>query len=101
MSLAAVRGPTVSSSRLDDSGVGLGNRDEITDFSKAQNDIIDLASDSLVFIGESAFSAPDQVRFFHSGGNTIVAINTAGNSGAEMQIELAGVINLAAGDFLL
>ena len=43
----------------------------------------------------------DQVRFSHSGGITIVAINTAGNSGAEMQIELAGVINLADGDFLL
>jgi hypothetical protein len=34
-------------------------------------------------------------------GNTIVAINTAGNTGAEMQIELAGVINLTAGDFML
>ncbi len=85
-----------------DSGVGAGNRDEITDFSKAQNDDIDLSSfGGLDFIGTAGFSAAGQVRFWHSGGDTIVAINTAGNTGAEMQIELSGVINLAAGDFLL
>ena len=84
------------------SGLGAGNRDIVEDFSKAENDKIDLEYFyGMDFIGQGNFSAPDQVRFSHSGGNTIVAINTAGNSGAEMQIELAGVINLAAGDFLL
>lgn len=88
--------------RLDDSGVGSGNRDEITDFSQAQNDVIDLALfDTFVFIGENAFSAPNQIRFSHSSGDTVVAINATGNSGAEMQIELSGIINLTAGDFLL
>jgi Ca2+-binding RTX toxin-like protein len=85
----------------DDSGVGTGNRDFVADFSKAQNDKIDLnIFDDLDFIGETGFSAPDQVRFFHSNGNTVIAINTAGNSGAEMQIELDGMINLAATDFV-
>jgi Ca2+-binding RTX toxin-like protein len=88
--------------RLDDSGVGSGNRDEVTDFSQAQNDVIDLALfGSFSFIGESEFSAPDQIRFSHSGGDTIVGINTDGNAGAEMQIELSGIVNLTAGDFLL
>jgi Ca2+-binding RTX toxin-like protein len=85
-----------------DSGVGTGNRDFVADFSQAQNDKIELTIfDGLDFIGESGFSAPDQVRFFHSNGNTVIAINTAGNSGAEMQIELDGVINLTVGDFVL
>ena len=84
-----------------DSGVGAGNRDAITDFSKADNDDIDLSEfGGLAFIGQSDFSAADQVRFVHSGGDTIVSINTVGNGGAEMQIELAGIVNLAAGDFI-
>jgi hypothetical protein len=86
---------------LNDSGVGLGDRDQITDFSQAQNDVITLGVDDFEFIGESAFSAPDQIRFSHSGGNTIVAFNTVGVSGAEMQIELSGIINLNASDFIL
>ena len=85
-----------------DSGVGAGNRDQITDFSHTHNDDIDLSSfGGLDFIGTAGFSAAGQVRFWHSGADTIVAINTAGNSGAEMQIELAGIVNLAAGDFVL
>jgi Ca2+-binding RTX toxin-like protein len=84
------------------SGVGTGNRDFIADFSKAQNDKIDLHFfDDLDFIGETGFSAPDQVRFFHGNGNTVIAVNTAGNSGAEMQIELDGIVNLSAADFIL
>ena len=43
----------------------------------------------------------NQARFSYSGGNTIVSVNTAGNSGAELQIELAGIVDLTAGDFLL
>ncbi len=84
------------------SGVGAGNRDFIHDFSTAQNDKIDLHYfNDLDFISGSSFSSPDQVRFFHSSGNTVIAINTAGNAGAEMQIELSGIINLTESDFLL
>ena len=87
---------------LGDSGVGAGARDEVTDFSQFQNDDIDLTGfGGLDFIGNSGFSAAGQVRFFQNGGDTIVAINTVGNSGAEMQIELFGIINLTESDFLL
>jgi len=47
------------------------------------------------------FSAPDQVQFIHSGGNTLVQLNTVGNSGMEMEIQLNGIVNLGAGDFVL
>ena len=84
-----------------DSGVGAGDRDVITDFVTGTDDL-DLSSfGNLDFIGQDTFDAPDQVRFIHSGGNTIVRINTVGNTGAEMEIELSGVINLNAGDFIL
>lgn len=49
----------------------------------------------------ASFDAPDQVHFVHSGGDTIVRINTVGNSTAKMEIELAGIVDLAAGDFPL
>jgi Ca2+-binding RTX toxin-like protein len=85
-----------------DSGVGAGNRDLITDFSKAAGDDIDLATfGNLDFIGQDTFDAPDQVRFFHDNGDTIIRINTVGNGGAEMEIQLDGVINFAASDFIL
>ena len=74
----------------------------ITDFSTVQGDDLDLtAFGGLAFIGQNVFSAPDQVRFIHSGGNTLVQLNTVGNSGMEMEIQLTGIANLGAGDFLL
>lgn len=85
-----------------DSGVGAGSRDVIADFSKAQNDRIDLSAfGGLEFVGTGTFDAPDQVRFVHSGGDTLVRVNTVGNGGAELEIQLDGVINLAASDFIL
>lgn len=86
--------------QIDDSGVGAGNRDAIADFGDG-NDWISLAFDDLDFIGTAPFSAAGQVRFVHSDGNTIVKVNTEGHIGAEMEIELTGIINLNAGDFLL
>lgn len=84
-----------------ESGVGAGNRDLITDFSKADGDDIDLSAfGNLDFIGQDTFDAPDQVRYFHDNGDTIIRINTVGNGNAEMEIQLDGVINLAAGDFI-
>ena len=83
----------------DDSGVGAGNRDEITDFSQGQDDIDLSGFNYLDFIGHS-FDAPNQVRFLHSGGDTIVRINTVGNTGVEMEIELDGIVNLGMGDFI-
>ncbi len=85
-----------------DSSIGAGFRDVITDFSTVQGDDLDLtAFGGLAFIGQDIFSAPDQVRFIHSGGNTLVQLNTVGNSGMEMEIQLTGIVSLGAGDFLL
>ena len=65
-----------------DSSIGAGFRDVVTDFSTVQGDDLDLtAFGGLTFIGQNVFSAPDQVRFIHSGGNTLVQLNTVGNSG--------------------
>lgn len=85
-----------------DSSIGAGFRDVVTDFSAVQGDDLDLTVfGGLTFIGQNIFSAPDQVRFIHSGGNTLVQINTVGNSGMEMEIQLTGIVNLGDGDFLL
>jgi Ca2+-binding RTX toxin-like protein len=85
-----------------DSGVGASSRDVIDDFNQAQGDKIDLHYlDDLQFIGTDTFSAPDQVRFFQSNGDTIIRINTVGNTDAEMEIQLEGIVNLGVGDFIL
>jgi hypothetical protein len=74
----------------------------VTDFSTVQGDDLDLtAFGGLAFIGQDIFSAPDQVRFIHSGGNTLVQLNTVGSSGMEMEIQLNGIVNLGAADFVL
>jgi hypothetical protein len=83
-----------------DGGVGAGNRDIITDFSQAQNDIIDIGD--LDFIGQAAFSSVNQVRYFQSGGDTIVQVNHSGAAaGADLEIQLEGIINLNGSDFVL
>jgi Ca2+-binding RTX toxin-like protein len=85
-----------------DSGVGVGNRDIISDFSQGQDDVIDVGDiGDLDFIGQAAFSSVTQVRYFHSGGDTIVQVNHIGVSGADLEIELHGIINLMGSDFIL
>ncbi|MGO4670630.1 peroxidase family protein [Bosea sp. 2RAB26] len=98
-----------------ESGVGVGNNDVITDFEGAGvagGDIIDLSAidantgsggnQAFTFIGSAAFSAAGQVRVIQSGGDTVVQLNTNNNVGTiEMEIKLAGLHSLAAGDFIL
>jgi hypothetical protein len=57
--------------------------------------------DLFSFIGGAAFTAPGQIRTFVEGDHTVVALNTAGSSLAEMQIQLGGVANLSSVDFQL
>jgi Ca2+-binding RTX toxin-like protein len=93
-----------------DSGVGLGNRDVITDFQRGV-DVIDLhfldakagtsGEQAFAFIGSDGFTAEGQVRAFVEGDHTVVALNTSGSGGSEAQIELTGNFTLAGGDFLL
>ena len=51
------------------------------------------------FIGQKAFTAEGQVRFFFEGDHTVVEVNTTGNSGAEMQLQLDRRVQLTATDF--
>lgn len=89
-----------------------GNPDLILDFRRADGDRIDLRAidgnqsltgkQALTFIGTSPFSAPGQVRYAidDAAGLTRVFVNTLGTGGAEMEIELRGLIALQASDFL-
>lgn len=94
-----------------DSYTGAAQRDYILDFSHNDGDRIDLheidaipggsVNEAFDFRGQMAFSAPGQVRFYLSGGNTIVEVNTVGSGGAEMRIELEGLHPLTHSDFIL
>jgi Ca2+-binding RTX toxin-like protein len=94
-----------------DSGVTAATRDVIHDFSHAQLDQLDLhnfdadsgtpGEQTFSFVGGNGFSAPGQVRSFLEGDHTVVALNTAGSSGAESTIQLDGHVSLSAADFIL
>ena len=93
-----------------ESGNTAATRDLVRDFHRADGDHLDLdnvdaststpGDQTLTFIGRNAFTAEGQVRFFHEGDSTVVEVNTAGGSGADMQVELVGRVQLAAGDFI-
>jgi Ca2+-binding RTX toxin-like protein len=92
-----------------ESGVTAATCDVIHDFKHGEGDHLDFsqmdASTSRAgdqdptFIGQKAFTAEGQVRFFFENDHTVVEVNTTGNSGAEMQIQLDGRVQLAAADF--
>ena len=81
-----------------ESGVTAATRDVVHDFRHAEGDHLDFsqmdASTSRAgdqdptFIGQKAFTAEGQVRYFFEGDHTVVEVNTTGNSGADMQIQL-------------
>ena len=93
------------------SGATAATRDVVHDFHQAEHDILDLGQidgstghagkQDLTFIGKHAFTAEDQVRYFFEGSHTVVEVNTTGSSGADLQIQLDGHVNLAAHDFFL
>jgi len=94
-----------------DSGTTAATRDVLQDFSRSQGDRIEIDIESAVgtpglpdpfeFVGQSAFSDERQVRFVQQGGDTIVQVNLTGNDGAELTIQIEGVVNLQASDFIL
>jgi serralysin len=99
-----------------ETGVNVSTRDVIRDFAKGQ-DRIDLSTidangsvagdPAFLFRGTSAFSAAGQIRFVQidSANNaqdqTIVEGNIDSNLAADFQIQLTGLVNLAATDFVL
>jgi Ca2+-binding RTX toxin-like protein len=97
-----------------ESNPGVGIRDILTDFTQVSDDI-DLSpidsnlsipgNQAFDFIGVAAFNGGGngQVRYFQSGGNTIIQVDRQGDGDiiAEMEIQLTGLIPLAATDFFL
>jgi Ca2+-binding RTX toxin-like protein len=100
---------------LNESGVGVGNNDLITDFQGdglAVGDIIDLSgidanagvagNQAFQFIGTAAFSAAGQLHIVQLGGETFLQANTNANTGTiEFELRLMGLHNLTANDFVL
>ena len=97
---------------ISESGVGVGLRDIITDFVQGQDRIdlntIDANSGSsgnqnFSFIGTAAFSAAAQVRYFTSGGSTILQANIGGANGntVDFEIQLSGTFSLLVTDLSL
>ncbi len=75
-----------------DSGVAAGLRDHVTDFWRDHGDLLDVSGidanaaiagdQAFAFIGNAAFSAAGQLRFFFEGPNTVVEINVDASLGA-------------------
>lgn len=90
---------------ITDSGIGAGNRDVITDFTKAQGDRIDLSSfvGTFSFLGTGAFTggAGPQARYFDDGTNTVVQVDANGDLTADFEIQINGHVSLLSGDFIL
>ena len=96
-----------------ESGAGAGSRDVIGDFSQAAGDRIVLqaidadatigGNQDFAFVGADAFTAAGQLRFVQdaAGDRTIVEGNVNADLAPDFQIELVGVHQLTAGDFVL
>lgn len=99
-----------------DTGVGAGNRDVLRTFTLGQ-DKIDLSAidtntdiffpgnDPFTFIGNAAFSqTAGELNFFQQGSGatamTVIGGDLDGNGVADFEIQLTGLINLTAGDFI-
>jgi Ca2+-binding RTX toxin-like protein len=97
---------------ISESGVGAGLRDIISDFVQGQDRIdlnaIDASSESsgnqdFSFIGTAEFSDAAQVRYFTSGGSTILQANIGGSNGiaVDFEIQLTGTFSLLFTDLSL
>jgi Ca2+-binding RTX toxin-like protein len=97
---------------ISESGVGAGLRDIIADFVQGQDRIdlntIDASSESsgnqdFSFIDTDAFSDAAQVRYFMSGGSTILQANIGGSNGnvVDFEIQLTGTFTLLVTDLSL
>lgn len=97
-----------------DSGTTAATRDTITDFEGAGiagGDLINVfdidantgmgGNQNFTFIGNAAFTAAGQLRFFQDGTNTIVEGNATGSDGAEFSIQVNGLQTFIAADFAL
>ena len=74
-----------------------GHRPDLADCPPAK-----LTRGGVTFIGTDAFTAEGQIRAVQAGSDTVVEFNTAGASGADMQVQLADftAATLKLADFL-
>jgi Ca2+-binding RTX toxin-like protein len=105
-----------------ETGVTIATADLIQDFSFAAGDRIDVSpidanivaggDQAFQFIGQSAFTlngatpdpsdvTPGQIRYFHSGGNTIIEMQTGTAADVEAVIRIAGIVTPEASWFVL
>jgi Ca2+-binding RTX toxin-like protein len=100
------------SSTEDNVGGGSQATAQIDDFSRAENDRIDLSAvdaDTTVagnqafhFIGEGQLTYhPGEVAFQRNGSSTMISADVDGDGYSDLSIALTGNHNLAASDFLL
>src|SRR3990167_4692145 len=81
-----------------ETGTG-ANRDVITDFNQAENDIVNLTGMNLNFIGTNAFSGVEGEVRVVAGTPTIIEIDSNGDGTKDAEIELTGNITLTISDF--
>jgi Ca2+-binding RTX toxin-like protein len=100
--------------------IGTGNRDVITDFSQAEGDKIDLstidAKTQAGFVGDQPFTfvanatpaidpgvQANSITWYHDTANnlTIIHGDVDGNTTADFEIQLSGLVTLTADDFHL
>jgi Ca2+-binding RTX toxin-like protein len=90
----------------------VGARDVISDFSLADKDRISLSDidanskigndQKFAFIGTVAFSGvAGQLHYEHSEGNTLVMGDVNGDGSADFVVQVAGLVSLTSGEFLL
>ena len=85
-----------------DSGVGAGNRDRITDFSRSEGDRLDFTLSPLVdaFVSDGPVGE-GEVGFFETSNLTVIVGNDDADPEAEFEIEIVGTgLGLSAEDFI-
>jgi serralysin len=96
----------------DETGLTNATADIVRDFNRAQGDRIDLSmidadvygsgNQAFTFIGTGAFSGtPGEVRYYHSGGSTFIAMQTGTSTDVEGVIRLDGIHTPEANWFVL
>ena len=92
---------------IDDSKLGAGNRDIVTDFDTSSGAVFELyhlLANPLTFLGSKAFDGTSgAVRFAVEPANkwTLIQVDINGDNTADMEIELTGLKFLSADDFVL
>ena len=94
---------------VEESGPLASGRDRIRDFGIAERDIIDLTAidaditlagdQAFTLIAGAVFTAPGQLRFAQSAGDTFVFANIDADVSADLSIRLDGLVALVAASF--